>query len=69
MITIIAVEQGWLDSFNNRFGTDLKQNEKRGINDVKGNAEFESMGLKRAVDMFNHTVAQGEAITVQNHLI
>lgn len=56
MFTIIAVEQGWLDSFNNQFGTDYKSGQtfEASDNEVINNANW-----------FNHVVAGGEAIVIE----
>ncbi len=56
MFKIVAVEQGWLDSFNNEFGTDYKSGQtfEASDNEVINNANW-----------FNHFVVGGEVIIIE----
>lgn len=65
MFKIVAEEQGWLDSFNGRYGTDYKQGDVVEEDEVIGVIENTELYLSTEIDVFNHVVAQGEAIWLE----
>lgn len=67
MFKIVAEEQGWLDSFNARYGTDYKQGDVVGkYDDVISVIDPEvATSLEDTIYYFNHTFAQGEAIWLE----
>lgn len=65
-IRITTVEQGWLDSFNNRFGTEFKNNEIIEDETIVSIDQFGEKSIYQAVDEFNHYVACGPAIELED---
>ena len=65
MFKIVAEEQGWLDSFNGRYGTDYKQGDVVEEDEVINIIENTEFYLSVKIDVFNHIVAQGEAIWLE----
>lgn len=67
MLKIVAEEQGWLDVFNDRNGTEYKQGDFVGKDDdvistVDPNV---ARSLEDTIYYFNHSIAQGEAIWLE----
>lgn len=65
MFKIVAEEQGWLDSFNDRYGTNYKQGDVVDENEIVGSVGSVDYKLSTEIDTFNHIVAQGEAIWLE----
>lgn len=65
MFKIAVEEQGWLDAFNGRYGTDYKQGDVVEEDEVIGVIENTEFYLSTEIDVFNHVVAQGEAIWLE----
>lgn len=57
-VKITAVEQAWLDGFNNRFNTNYVNGEVMAIATDKFDI------IKRNITQFNRTIAQGNAIDI-----
>ncbi|MBZ5968992.1 hypothetical protein [Leuconostoc gasicomitatum] len=59
---LVAEEQGWLDSFNNYWGTKYSNNEPVFKSQELNSYSIGAETLESAVDIFNQRVAQGPAI-------
>lgn len=57
-VKITAVEQAWLDGFNNCFNTNYVNGEVMAITIDKFDI------IKRNINQFNRTIAQGNAIDI-----
>lgn len=65
MYKIVAEEQGWLDSFNSRYGTDYKQGDVVDEDELVGVNENGELYLSNEIIVFNSVVAQGKAIWLE----
>lgn len=65
MFKIVAEEQGWLNVFNGRYGTNYKQGDVVDEDEVVGSIGNVDYYLANEIGNFNHVVAQGEAIWLE----
>lgn len=59
---LVALEQGWLDRFNEYLGTGYDNDEVFNEDETVSTDNFGEYGIQETVENFNNRVAQGPAI-------